>query len=38
MKKGIFLVGVIPTFGIIYIYNVRRKNKKSTSSEQKYIL
>lgn len=40
MKKGIFLVGVIPTFGFIYIYiyNVRRKNKKSTSSEQKYIL
>ena len=38
MKKGIFLVGVIPTFGFIYIYNVRRKNKKTTSSEQKYIL
>ena len=38
MKKGIFLVGVIPTFGFIYIYNERRKNKKSTSSEQKYIL
>ena len=38
MKKGIFLVGVIPTFSFIYIYNVRRKNKKSTSSEQKYIL
>lgn len=38
MKKGIFLVGVIPTFGFIYIYNIRRKNKKSTSSEQKYIL
>ena len=38
MKKGIFLVGVLPTFGFIYIYNVRRKNKKSTSSEQKYIL
>ena len=38
MKKGIFLVGVIPTFGFIYIYNVRKKNKKSTSSEQKYIL
>ena len=38
MKKGIFLIGVIPTFGFIYIYNVRRKNKKSTSSEQKYIL
>lgn len=36
MKKGIFLVGVILTFG--FIYNVRRKNKKSTSSEQKYIL
>ena len=38
MKKGLFLVGVIPTFVFIYIYNVRRKNKKSTSSEQKYIL
>lgn len=38
MKKGIFLVGVIPTFGFIYIYNVRKKNKKSTSSEQRYIL
>lgn len=38
MKKGIFLVGVIPIVGFIYIYNVRRKNKKSTSSEQKYIL
>ena len=38
MKKGIFLVGVLPTFGFIYIYSVRRKNKKSTSSEQKYIL
>ena len=38
MKKGIFLVGVIPTFGFIYIYNVRRKNKKSTSSEQIFIL
>ena len=35
MKKGLLL---IPTFGFIYIYNVRRKNKKSTSSEQKYIL
>ena len=37
MKKGILLV-VLPTFGFIYIYSVRRKNKKSTSSEQKYIL
>lgn len=38
MKKGILLIGVLPTFGFIYIYSVRRKNKKSTSSEQKYIL
>ena len=37
MKKGLLLVGVL-SLGIIYIYNVRRKNKKSTSSEQKYIL
>lgn len=38
MKKGLLLVGVIPSFGFIYIYSIRRKNKKSTSSEQKYIL
>lgn len=37
MKKGLLLVGVL-SLGIIYIYNTRRKNKKSTSSEQKYIL
>ena len=37
MKKRL-LVGALLTFGFIYIYNVRRKNKKSTSSEQKYIL
>ena len=37
MKKGLLLVGVL-SLGIIYIYNVRRKNKKSTSSEQKYNL
>ena len=37
MKKGLLLVGVL-SLGGIYIYNVRRKNKKSTSSEQKYIL
>ena len=36
MKKGLLLVGVLSTFGVIY--TVRRKNKKSTSSEQKYIL
>ena len=36
MKK-VLLVGVL-SLGVIYIYNVRRKNKKSTSSEQKYIL
>ena len=38
MKKGLLLVGVLSTLGFIYIYNARRKNKKSTSSEQKYIL
>lgn len=38
MKKRLLLVGVLSTFGIIYIHNVRRKNKKSTSSEQKYNL
>ena len=38
MKKGLLLVGVLSTFGFIYIYSVRKKNKKSTSSEQKYIL
>ena len=37
MKKGLVLVGVL-SLGVIYIYNVRRKNKKSTSSEQKYNL
>lgn len=36
MKKGLLLVGVLSIFG--FIYTVRRKNKKSTSSEQKYIL
>ena len=36
MKKRL-LVGVL-SLGIIYIYNTRRKNKKSTSSEQKYNL
>lgn len=36
MKKGLLLIGVLSTFGVIY--NVRRKNKKSTSSEQIYIL
>ena len=36
MKK-VLLVGVL-SLGVIYIYNVRRKNNKSTSSEQKYIL
>ena len=38
MKKRLLLVGVLLTIGVIYIYNVKRKNKKSTSSEQKYIL
>ena len=37
MKKRLLLVGVL-SLGVIYIYNVRRKNKKSTSSEQKYNL
>lgn len=37
MKKGLLLVGVL-SLGVIYIYNVRRKNKKSTSSEQRYNL
>ena len=37
MKKGL-LIGALLTFGVIYICNVRRKNKKSTSSEQKYNL
>ena len=37
MKKGLLLVGVL-SLGVIYIYNVKRKNKKSTSSEQKYNL
>ena len=37
MKKGLLLVGVL-SLGTIYIYNVRRKNKKSTISEQKYNL
>ena len=36
MKK-VLLVGVL-SLGVIYIYNVMRKNNKSTSSEQKYIL
>lgn len=37
MKKGL-LVGALLTIGVIYIYNVRKKNKKSTSSEQRYNL
>ena len=37
MKKRLLLVGVL-SLGVIYIYNTRRKNKKSTSSEQKYNL
>ena len=36
MKKGLLLVGLLSTVG--FIYNVRRKNKKSTSSEQIFIL
>ena len=37
MKKGLLLVGVLSSFGVFYIYNVRRKNKKSTSSEKIFI-
>ena len=37
MKKVLLLVGVL-SLGVIYIYNVRRKNNKSTSSEQIFIL
>ena len=37
MKKGLLLIGVL-SLGVIYIYNTRRKNKKSTSSEQRYNL
>lgn len=37
MKKGLLLVGVL-SLGVIYIYNVRRKKNKSTSSEQRYNL
>lgn len=37
MKKGLILVGALSIVGFV-IYNVRKKNKKSTSSEQKYIL
>lgn len=37
MKKRL-LVGTLLTFGVIYICNVRRKNKKTTSSEQIYNL
>lgn len=37
MKKRL-LVGALLTIGVIYICNVRRKNKKSTSSEQVYNL
>ena len=37
MKKGLLLIGVL-SLGVIYIYNVRRKNKKTTSSEQRYNL
>ena len=37
MKKGLLVVGVL-SLGVIYFYDVRRKNKKSTSSEQRYNL
>ena len=36
MKKGLLLVGVLSTLGVIYV--VRRKKNKSTSSEQRYNL
>lgn len=35
MKKVLLIIGVLSTFGVIYIYNVKRKENKSTSSEQK---
>ena len=37
MKKGLLLIGVLSTV-VFIIYKTRKKNKKSTSSEQKYIL
>ena len=37
MKKGL-LVGALLAIGVIYIYNSRRKNNKSTNSEQIFIL
>ena len=37
MKKGLILVGALSIVAFV-IYNTRRKNKKSTSSEQKYNL
>lgn len=37
MKKGLLLVGVLSTV-VFIIYKTRKKDNKSTSSEQKYIL
>ena len=36
MKKGLLLIGVLSTLGVIYV--VRRKKNKSTNSEQRYNL
>ena len=37
MKKGLLLIGALSIIGFI-IYNVRKKDNKSTSSEQIFIL
>ena len=37
MKKGLLLIGVLSTV-VFIIYKTRKKNKKSTSSEQIFIL
>ena len=37
MKKGLLLIGALSTFGFL-IYNKKRKDNKSTSSEQIFIL
>ena len=37
MKKGLLLVGVLSAF-VFIIYKTRKKDNKSTSSEQIFIL
>ena len=37
MKKGLLLIGALSIIGFI-IYNARKKDNKSTSSEQIFIL